>query len=121
MRIPAGSVPTNAAESDDKGHFAYAFDSHINAVTTVHALHRGGLLDQEQFEATLAGLTCHITTPGGEAYWQDIKGFLLPDMVRAVDQRVREGGLMDVLENPHFQLDERVVAAAQQSAAADSA
>jgi hypothetical protein len=119
MAIGLRAYPNMSA--DDKGHFAYAFDSHVNTVTTVFALHRGGLLDQEHFEATLVGLACHLTTPGGNAYWQDTKGFLLPDMVRVIDQRVREGGLMDILENPHFQLDEAVVAAAQQSAAADSA
>jgi len=96
---------------DDKGHFAYAFDAHLNTVVTVRALHRDGLLDQENWDASVTGLACHIATPGGAAYWQDTKYFMTPDFVQAVDRRVREGGLPDILENPHFQLDEPVVAA----------
>ncbi len=96
---------------DDKGHFAYAFDSHVNTVTTVRALHRDGFLDQVHYDGVMTGLACHIATPGGTAYWQDTKHFLAPDFVQAVDHRVREGGLPDILENPHFQLDEPVVAA----------
>lgn len=68
--------------------------------------HETGKLEDETCQRYLAWFSAKFATPGGRAWWEEIgRPIFAPRMVRAVDARVRVGGLPDVLALHHLQLD----------------
>lgn len=70
-----------------------------------YALHETGQLEDETYQRYLAWFSANVATPGGRAWWEEIgRPIFTPRMVKAVDARLRVGGLPNVLALHHFQL-----------------
>jgi hypothetical protein len=93
--------------ADEKGMFATVFSHHANHVQIVVALYQAGALDRETFVAHLTGLACHINTPGGARLWEEQRDYYPQRLVDALEERIVEGGLPEMLNNAFYQLDDR--------------
>lgn len=70
------------------------------------ALHETGQLEDESYQGYLAWFSANVSTSGGRAWWEEIgRPIFTPRMVMAVDERLRAGGLPDVLAFHFLQLD----------------
>ncbi len=66
------------------------------------ALHESGALEEETYLAYLQVFAAWVTTPGGSAWWTEMSPLYTPRMVAAVNARVRQGDLPDLLQFEAF-------------------
>lgn len=65
----------------------------------VFAQHETGQLEDETYQAYLQWFSCLIDTPGGTYWWDETaRPVYMNRMVVAVDERIAQGNLPDVLE-----------------------
>lgn len=77
------------------------------------ALHESGQLEEETYRAYLDWFASNVATPGGRAWWDEIgRPIHVKSMVEAVDARLSQGGLHDILELGFARLDEAAPAQA---------
>ena len=71
-----------------------------------YAMYESGQLDESTYLAYLGWFSSVIFTPGGSHWWENVaRPIYTPGMIVAVDDRIAEGGLVDVRELPGFRLD----------------
>lgn len=84
------------AEHERRQYAAYLNDL-LLFFQGAHALHEAGTLEPEVYDAYLTFVASHLTTPGGVEYWQRVAHVFTPRMVTALDTRVAEGGLLEMI------------------------
>ncbi len=71
------------------------------------ALHESAQLEDSTYLPYLAWFSSVVATPGGTEWWEMIaRPIFTSEMIVAVDKRLSEGGLLDLLELPAYQLDD---------------
>ena len=92
---------------DERNVFGNLLGDHAVFFQSVFALREAGTLEDEIYQAYLDWFSSHLATPGGTAWWAQIRSVLTPRrMVEAVDARLARGGLLDLREVPLWQLDD---------------
>ena len=66
------------------------------------ALFESGTLENETYEGYRAFVAAVIESPGGNRFWLEWKAIYNAKMVNALQARISEGGLPDVLTFPQF-------------------
>jgi len=87
---------------EEKGLFGYLINDHALFFQGAFALHEAGTLEDETYLAYLQLFAAWIITPGGSAWWAEISRLYPPRMVAAVNARVAQGGLPDLLQFDAF-------------------
>ena len=72
------------------------------------ALHDEGQLEEATYKVYLTSFCTSLSTPGGSAWWVELKPFYLEKMVDEVDQRLALGGfpVPDILDLAATKLDD---------------
>ena len=73
-------------DPDAQARFHHIMHPLLNHVEAVFRMHRQGLLEDDSYERWMAGIVAIITTPGGAAWWQHIKGMLGREFVASLEQ-----------------------------------
>jgi hypothetical protein len=90
-------------EEPAKGLFGSMVNDHALFIQSAHALYEAGTLEEETYQAYLRYFAAFLATPGGRAWWQEISPLYTPRMVEAVNARLEEGGLPDLLALTAFE------------------
>lgn len=93
--------------SAQKRTFAHAINDHALFFQSTHALYESGTLDEKDYSPYLTWLACHLATPGGSLWWKETGSFYNSAMANALDTKIAEGSLPDVLDLALFALDDR--------------
>jgi len=92
---------------EERSLFWYALSNHALFFQGAFALHESGQLEEETFQAYLDWFACHVATPGGGAWWDELgRPFFTKRMVEVVDARLARGGLPDIRGLGAYRLDE---------------
>lgn len=91
----------------EKRAFSHAINDHTLFFQSAFALFDTGALEKENYEPYLIWLSSHLATPGGSAWWREAGQFYNTAMVSALDARLAEGDLPDVMHLGFFALDDR--------------
>ena len=70
------------------------------------ALHESDQLEDETYYPYLSSFCSTLSTPGGSAWWSEVRPFYLKRMVERVDHRLAQGTLPEVLELLTVKLDD---------------
>ena len=72
------------------------------------ALHEEGQLEDATYKGYLDSFCSSLATPGGSAWWHEVRPFYLKRMVDVVDQRLVQGGLPtpSILDSSILKLDD---------------
>ncbi len=91
---------------DELNLFVTMFNDQALFFQGAFALSESGQLEAETYRAYLAWFAANVNTPGGQAWWEEVaRPIYTPRMVRAVDERIAEGGLPDVLQLHWVEID----------------
>ncbi len=90
---------------DERALFWNLLGDHAVFFQGVYALHESGTLEDETYEAYLDWFACHLTTSGGSAFWLQGRLIMPHRVVEAVDARLAQGGLPDIMELSPYALD----------------
>lgn len=94
-----------AMDFDERHLFSTVFNDQALFFQGVFALHETGQLEDETYHAYLRWFAAQVATPGGRAWWDGTaRRIYTARMVSAVDARVAEGHLPDLLEMEGFRL-----------------
>ena len=104
---------------EERSIFSILMGEQATALQGAVALYEAGSLQEETYAANLDWVASLLTTPGGARWWADWGPAQPGSVVRAIDERLARGGLVDPREHDNYRLEDPP--AAQQSAAADSA
>jgi hypothetical protein len=66
------------------------------------ALFDAGMLDEQTWEAYLRFFASTLSTPGGAAWWEEIRNVFPPHMIAAVEERLARGDVPDLFQNRYF-------------------
>jgi hypothetical protein len=91
--------------AEQKRIFALAINDHALFLQTALALYESGDLGIENYSPYLTWLACLLATPGGTAWWNEVRGFYNSALVESIDSRLAQGGLRDARELGYFALD----------------
>jgi hypothetical protein len=84
---------------DELNTFVTIFNDQALFFQGVFALHESRQLEEETYRAYLGWFAMNVSTPGGTRWWDEIaRPIYTPRMVAAVDARVVEGNLPDLIE-----------------------
>ncbi len=87
---------------EERGLFGYLVNDHALFFQGAFALYEAGTLEDETSLAYLQVFVAWVITPGGSAWWAEISPLYPPRMVAAVNARVAQGGLPDLLQFDAF-------------------
>jgi hypothetical protein len=88
--------------AEEKGLFGNLTNDFALFFQGAFSLHEAGTLEEETYLAYLQIFAAWITTPGGSAWWAEMSPLYTPRMVAAVNARVAQGGLPDLLQFDTF-------------------
>jgi len=92
---------------DDRNLCMTVFNDQALFFQGVFALHETGQLEDETYHAYLRWFASQIVTPGGHAWWESVgRPIYTARMVRAVDARIAEDDLADLVDMHAFLLDD---------------
>ena len=72
---------------------------------SAHAMHEAGVLPDDIYEPYRTWVASVLSTPGGRNFWSQWKATYSTAMKNALEKRIAEAGLPNVLEFPQYQLD----------------
>jgi hypothetical protein len=98
---------------DDRTLFLNVIADQALAFQGAFALYESGQLQEETYQAYLDWFASNVATPGGRAWWDEIgRPIHVKSMVEAVDARLSQGNLHDILTLGFARLDEAAPAQA---------
>jgi hypothetical protein len=71
----------------------------------MQALYDAKSLESDTYEGYRSFVASVIRTPGGTAFWDELKVVYLPKMVTSIDTRMHDGNLFDLLNQPQWKSD----------------
>lgn len=89
---------------DERTSFNGIMNEHTLFFQGAFALHESGQLEEQTYKAYREWVAMQLATPGGRAWWEMARPFYAPGSVEALDARVEQGGLADVLELDGYRL-----------------
>ena len=92
--------------SSQKRVFAHAINDLCVFFQSTFALLESGTLQQTTYLPYLTWVASNLSTPGGLAWWSETKGFYTSGMANAIDTKLAEGALPDVLGLAFYALDD---------------
>lgn len=92
--------------SSQKRVFTHAINDHALFFQAAFALYEAGTLPIEDYTPYLTWFSSHLATPGGSSWWRETRGFYNVALLEAVDRKLAEGTLPDVLGLGFFALDD---------------
>jgi len=92
--------------SVQKRLFSTAINDHALFFQSTFALYESGTLQEKDYTPYLTWFACHLVTPGGSLWWKETRGFYNASMVDALDTKVAEGSLPEVMDLGFFALDD---------------
>ena len=95
IRAGVRSYPDMPAQQRDL--FTAFVNDHALFLQGAFALHEAGTLEDETYLAYLNFFCAWMSTPGGAAWWGEISPLYPPRMVAAINARIAEGGLPDLV------------------------
>ena len=91
----------------DRHLFLTVFNDQALFFQGVFALYETGQLEDETYNAYLRWFAAQVVTPGGGVWWEGVaRPIYTARMVSAVDARVAEGHLPDLLEMEWFEMED---------------
>jgi hypothetical protein len=93
--------------SEQKRIFAHAINDHALFFQTAFALYEAGTLGEENYTPYLTWFACHLATPGGSIWWNEAGAFYNADLVHAIELKLSEQKLPNVLGMGFFAIDDR--------------
>ena len=91
--------------SSQKRVFSHTINDHALFMQGAFALYEAGTLPEKDYTPYFNWLSSHLATPGGALWWQETSGFYNADLVDALDKKLAEESLPDVLGLGFFALD----------------
>lgn len=91
---------------DERSRFAALMNEHALFFQAAFALHESGQLEDETFQAYRDWVATVFAAPGGSAWWETARPVYASRMAAALDERLRRGGLADILEFDAYRLDD---------------
>jgi hypothetical protein len=90
----------------ERGIFSLLMANEALHFQGIYAQFENGQLESETYEAYLDNFASFVATPGGANIWNEtMRPVYVPKMVRAVDDRLAKGGLLDVIKLPQYRHD----------------
>ena len=92
---------------DQRGIFANLMSDHWIFFQGAFALYEEGQLERETYEVYLNWFACQVATPGGAALWREVEAspFGSTSAAAAVNERLRRGELLDILQFPVHRIE----------------
>jgi hypothetical protein len=90
----------------ERGLFGTLLADHAVFFQGTFALYEEGQLDERTYQDYLTWFACQVATPGGSAWWEETRGFLVRGAALAVDARLVQGGLADITQLSQLRLDD---------------
>ena len=91
----------------DKVHFHFQMNDESLFMQAAFASYETGQLEEETYRAYLANYASFVNTPGGKKWFEEVvRPIYTSGFVQAVDRRLLEGGLVDVLSLSVYQFGE---------------
>jgi hypothetical protein len=91
---------------DERSRFAALMNEHALFFQAACALHESGQLDDETYNAYRDWIATVMAAPGGTAWWETARSVYERRVVQALDERLKRGGLADVLQYDGYRLDD---------------
>ena len=89
--------------AEDLARFGWYINRHSLFFQAVYARFEKGQLEKETYNAYLNWYCCLVATPGGSKWFNDTaRPTYVPAVVKAVDGRIEEGGLLDATSLPVY-------------------
>jgi len=82
----------------EKALFSSLINDHALFFQGAFALHESATLEDETYESYLRFFAAWVITPGGAAWWAEISPLYTPRMVAAVNARVAQADLPNLLQ-----------------------
>ena len=92
--------------SEQKRIFTHAINDHALFFQTAFSLYEAGTLGEENYTPYLTWFACHLATPGGSLWWKEAGSFYNADLVHALELKLSEKELPNVLGLGFFAIDE---------------
>lgn len=93
-------------EFESRTRFASIFHDLLLFFQSAQALFESGNLDEGTYYGYLTFLATCIRTPGGRSFWEEWRTTYTPEMVAAIDNRIQDESLPNLLDKAMNQLDE---------------
>jgi hypothetical protein len=91
---------------DERSRFGALMNEHALFFQAVYALHESGQLEDETYHAYREWIAAVMAAPGGTAWWEGARAVYTRSVVHALDERLKHGGLPDVLQFDGYRLDD---------------
>jgi hypothetical protein len=92
---------------EERSLFIHILGDHAVFFQGAFALYDTGQLEEGTYADYLTWFVCHLATPGGAAFWEEIgRPFLVKRAVEAADARLAQGGLPDITQLGIYRLDD---------------
>ena len=107
---------------EERSLFIHILGDHAVFFQGTFALYDTGQLEEGTYADYLTWFACHLATPGGAAWWEEIgRPFLVKRAVEAADARLAQGGLPDITQLGGYRLDDVTPDPAGRTASASTA
>lgn len=94
----------------ERGTFSTLMSNEALLFQGIYAQFENGQLERATYDAYLYWFSSLVSTPGGAYMWKDsLRPVFVPKMVKAVDERIRQGNLLNILEQAQYQIEEIVL------------
>jgi hypothetical protein len=91
---------------DERSRFSALMNEHALFFQSAYALFESGQLEDETYNAYRDWIATVIASPGGSAWWETVRPIYTSRVVKALDERLKAGGLQDVLQFDGYRIDD---------------
>ena len=85
--------------------FTHAINDHALFFQAAFALHEAGTLPEKDYDPYLNWFSSQLATPGGSSWWRETRSFYNQALVEAIDRKLAEESLPEVLGLGFFALE----------------
>jgi hypothetical protein len=108
--FPRGLAEYPNMEFNARSKFGITMHDLLLFFQSTFAVYESGSLEEETHQTYISFVAGVISTPGGAEFWREWKVAYTPKMVQALDERVKEGNLVNLLDfrnlNFHWKLSD---------------
>lgn len=90
----------------ERSRFSALMNEHTLFFQSAYALFESGQLEDETYNAYRDWIATVIASPGGLAWWETARPVYTSHVVEALDERLKIGGLQDVLQFDAYRIDD---------------
>ena len=90
---------------EERSRFSALMNEHVLFFQSVLALFESGQLEDHTYNIYREWIATVIASPGGSAWWNTVRPIYTNATVEALDERLKSGGLQDVLKFDAYRID----------------